>query len=118
MSWYSFPDGKSKEKKGLRKKWINLVSRKNVREPSKYHRVCSEHFIGGRETYLNNLPLIVPKATRPSISKPRTTPKPRNRGSDGIFKGKTSDTKPAPAEETQSKSSINEMQSFGINSSD
>ena len=117
LSWYSFPDGKSKEKKELSKKWINLVSRKDTREPSNCHRVCSEHFIGGRKTYLNNLPLIVPKATRPSISKPRTTSKSRNRSSNGIFKAKTSETKSAPAEETQGKSSINEMQSFGMNSS-
>ena len=117
MQFQNVLDGKSKDKKELREKWINLVSRKDIREPSKYHRVCSEHFIGGRTTYLNNLPVIVPKAMRPSISKPRTTSKSRNRSSNGIFKAKTSETKPAPAEETQSKSSIDEMQSFGINSS-
>ncbi|XP_028418362.1 uncharacterized protein LOC114543675 [Dendronephthya gigantea] len=66
------PSGKSEESKELRKKWINLISRRDF-SPTIGHRICSLHFPGGRKTYLNNLPTIVPKATRPTPTKPRST---------------------------------------------
>ena len=62
----------------LRKRWISLISRKDF-TPTKGHRVCSEHFRGGQKTSMNNLPVIVPKTTRPTVSKPRSITKSRNR---------------------------------------
>ena len=62
VSFHTFPNGKSNEKKLLRKKWINLLSRKEV-VPTSGHRVCSEHFKGGKKTYLNNVPIRTPKTT-------------------------------------------------------
>ena len=62
LSFYNFPNGKSKESIELRNRWINLISRKDF-SPTIGHRVCSLHFPGGRKTYMNLLPTIVPKAT-------------------------------------------------------
>ena len=72
LKFYRFPDGKLKEKQELRKKWINLISRKGLNNPTESHRVCFQHFVGGVKTYINNLLLIVPKATRPTIAKEST----------------------------------------------
>ena len=58
LSFYNFPNGKSPESQELRKKWIHLISRKNF-TPTLGHRVCSQHFLGGRKTYMNCLPIIV-----------------------------------------------------------
>ena len=77
LSFYNFPNGKSKESIELRKRWINLISRKDF-SPTIGHRVCSLHFPGGRKTYMNQLPTIVPKTTRPTPTKPRSTVKARN----------------------------------------
>ena len=41
-----------------------MISRKNF-NPTISHRVCSAHFKGGRKSYLNNIPTIVPKSTKP-----------------------------------------------------
>lgn len=78
LSFYSIPSGKSEESKELRKRWINLISRRDF-SPTIGHRICSLSFPGGPKTYLNNLPTIVPKATRPTPTKPRSTVKARNR---------------------------------------
>ena len=78
LSFYQFPSGARPEKVALKKKWNSLITRQNF-TPTSGHRVCSEHFPGGKKTYLNNLPLIVPKGTRPRIPKPRTITKARNR---------------------------------------
>ena len=78
LSFHAFPNGKSQEAKELRKKWIHLVSRKDF-SPTTGHRVCSEHFPGGRKTYMNRLPTIVPKTIKPTPTKPRPTTKARNR---------------------------------------
>eukprot|EP00795_Rhopilema_esculentum_P007414 gene7413-biopygen8695 len=78
LSFYQFPFGNRQEKIDLRKRWISLISRKDFK-PTNGHRVCSVHFVGGKKTYMSNVPLIVPKATRPSIPKPRATFKCRNR---------------------------------------
>ena len=80
LSFYNFPNGKSKESVERRKKWINLISRKDF-SPTTGHRVCSLHFPGGRKTYMNQLPTIVPKATKPTPTNPRPTVKARNRNS-------------------------------------
>ena len=66
------------EKIELRKRCISLISRKDV-TPTKGHTMCSEHFPGGQKTYMKNLPIIVAKTTRPTISKQRSTTKSRNR---------------------------------------
>ena len=78
LSFYSILSGKSEESKELRKRWVNLISRKDF-SPTIGHRVRSLHFPGGRKTYLNQLPTIVPKATRPTPTKPLSTVKARNR---------------------------------------
>ena len=78
LSFYSIPSGKSKESKELRKRWLNLISRRDF-SPTIGHKVCSLHFPGKRKTYLNQLPTIVPKATRPTPTNPRSTVKARNR---------------------------------------
>jgi hypothetical protein len=59
LSFYNFANGKSKESVELRKEWISLISRVNF-TPTTGHRICSEHFSGGKKTYTNNLPTIEP----------------------------------------------------------
>ena len=44
LSFYSFPNGKSKEKQMLQEKWIHMICRKDF-EPTQGHRVCSEHSV-------------------------------------------------------------------------
>ena len=78
LSFYSIPSGKSEESKELRKRWINLISHTDL-SPTIGHRVCLLRFPGGRKTYLNQVLTIVPKATRPTPTKPRSTVKARNR---------------------------------------
>ena len=78
VSFHTFPNGKSSEKKLLRKKWINLISRKDF-VPTSGHRVCSEHFKGGKKTYLNNVPIRTPKTTNMPPVRPRKTQRARNR---------------------------------------
>ena len=43
------------------------------------HRVCSEHFKGGRRTYTNNVPTITPKTENIVKPEPRATVRARNR---------------------------------------
>lgn len=47
-------------------------------------RVCSENFRGGAKTFMENLQLIVPKATRPNLPTARTTTKSRNRTNNNL----------------------------------
>ena len=51
LSFYNCPKGKSPESQELRKKWIHLIYRNNF-SPTLGHRVCSQHFPGGRKTYM------------------------------------------------------------------
>ena len=87
LKFYQFPSGTRAEKVELRKKWISLISRKDF-TPTEGHRVCSEHFPGGQKTYMNNLPIIVPKSTRPTIPIPRTTTKARTRDPNFVLQPK------------------------------
>ena len=48
LKFYKFPSGTTPEKKELRKKWLDLISRTDF-QPTTCHRVCSEHFQGGRD---------------------------------------------------------------------
>lgn len=73
LSFHKFP----KEKK-LRQSWVHWIGRKEF-YPNEYHRVCSEHFPGGKKTYENNIPSISPKLIKPKQSQPRTTFKCRER---------------------------------------
>ena len=59
LSFYVIPKGKSKEKILLRKKWLHMISQKDFQLTDR-HRVCSKHFVGGRKTYMNNVPTLVP----------------------------------------------------------
>ena len=58
MSFYVIP--KDPE---LRKKWLHKISHKIV-NPTTGHRVCSVHFEGGKKTYTNSVPTIVPKTIK------------------------------------------------------
>ena len=53
LSFYKIP--KNPE---LKKKWVQLLKRKGVREPGPSHKVCSMHFVEGKKTYTNNIPTI------------------------------------------------------------
>ena len=67
LSFYVIPKDQA-----LRKKWLLMISRKDFK-PSISHRVCSAHFTGGRKTYENNIPTIVPKTIKPKQVAPRTS---------------------------------------------
>ena len=55
----------------LKKKWMQVLKRKGVREPNSSHRVCSAHFAGGTRTYMNNTPTVFAQVTK---SRPRKKP--------------------------------------------
>ena len=55
----------------LKKKWMQVLKRKGVREPNSSHRVCSAHFAGGTKTYMNNTPTVFAQVTK---SRPRKKP--------------------------------------------
>ena len=44
LSYYVIPNGNSKEKQELQKRWLHLISRKDF-HPGAGHRACSEHFV-------------------------------------------------------------------------
>ncbi|XP_028407181.1 uncharacterized protein LOC114529570 [Dendronephthya gigantea] len=73
LSFYKIPSDKN-----VRKQWLHWIGRANF-VPSSYHRVCSEHFVGGKKTCLNNLPKRVEKLLKLTPTKPRTTSKCRER---------------------------------------
>ena len=60
LLFYVIPNGVSKSKQDRRKKWLHMISRKDF-YPGPGHRVCSQHFAGGKKTYTNNIPVIFPK---------------------------------------------------------
>ena len=66
LSWYKLPSDKN-----LRKQWLAKISRKDFKPNS--HRICSAHFVGGKKTYDNNIPTIVPKTIKPTVTLQRTT---------------------------------------------
>ena len=72
LSFYIIPNGVSNSKQDLRKKWLYMISRKDF-YPGPGHRVCSEHFVGGKKTYMNNVPVIVPKNKSKKENKERKT---------------------------------------------
>ena len=49
----------------LRKVCLRKISRKGFK-PTSGHRVCSEHFEGGKKMYMNNIPTIFPLKTHQS----------------------------------------------------
>ena len=71
LSFYVIP--KDNE---LRSKLLSMLRRKNV-IPSSSDRVCSVQFVGGKKTYMNNIPTLnmpVPyKSKLSTTAKPRTT---------------------------------------------
>ena len=68
----------SNSKQDLQKKWLYMISRKDF-YPGPGHRVCSEHFVGGKKTYMNNVPVIVPKNKSNKENKERKMVKSRTR---------------------------------------
>ena len=79
LSFYIISNGKNKEKQDLRRRWLFMISRQNFDNPGIGHRVCSKHFVGGRKTYMNNVPTVVPKNKGKKQQQPRITIKARNR---------------------------------------
>ncbi|KXJ07684.1 uncharacterized protein LOC110250208 [Exaiptasia diaphana] len=73
LSFHKFPKAKK-----LRSEWVHLIGRKDF-VPNEHHRVCSEHFPGGKKSYINNVPTVTPKKLQLTKSKPRATFKCRNR---------------------------------------
>ncbi len=73
LSFHKFPQDPK-----LRKAWLHWISRVDF-QPNEHHRVCSKHFEGGKKTYLNNIPTVVPKCMKSTPSKPRATYKCRQR---------------------------------------
>jgi hypothetical protein len=39
----------------IKKKWVQLLKRKGVRDPGPSHRVCSMHFVDGKKSYTTTL---------------------------------------------------------------
>ena len=62
----------------LRKRCLHLVG-KNDFKPTHGHRVCSKHFLGGKKTYMNNLPTITAKTAKAKPVVSWQTTKARNR---------------------------------------
>ena len=81
LSFYVIPNGRGKEKQELRKRWLHMTSRQIFDNLGPGHRVCSLHFIGGRKTYMNNVPTTVRKSKGRKGQMPRPTCKARNRPS-------------------------------------
>ena len=81
LSYYVIPNGNSKENQELRKRWLHLISRRDF-HPGPRHSVCSEHFVGGKKTYMNNVPTVVPKNREKKDEKGRFTYRSRNRTID------------------------------------
>lgn len=108
LSFHKFPKDKT-----LRNTWIHWVGRHNF-IPKDHHRVCSEHFPGGKKTYLNNVPTITPKKIKPTATKPRPTLKCRDR----IFKEQNKENvtvciaveEPMKSQEEQLKSEISRLE--------
>ena len=73
LSYHKFPRNKK-----LRTTWIHWIGRKDI-IPNEHHRLCSEHFPGGKKTYTNHIPTETPKIVKPTQSQPRTTFKCRER---------------------------------------
>ena len=63
LSFYSFPDGKSKEKQLLRMKWLHMVSRKDFVPPM-------EDTPGGKKTYMNNVPTLTQEIEKKALFSP------------------------------------------------
>ena len=59
-----------------------MISHENFDNPGIGHRVCSKHFVGGRKTYMNNIPTIVPKNKGKKQQQLRVTTKARNRSTN------------------------------------
>ena len=56
----------------LREKWLDMLGRRNF-VPSTSRRVCSAHFVGGKKTYMNNIPTInMPLSVTPRKTKNST----------------------------------------------
>uniref|UniRef100_A0A8C9MSX8 THAP domain-containing protein 11 n=1 Tax=Serinus canaria TaxID=9135 RepID=A0A8C9MSX8_SERCA len=78
LHFYTFP--KDEE---LRRLWLKNVSRAGVSgcfstfQPTTGHRVCSEHFQGGRKSYLVRVPTIFPLrgVNEPAVSGPPGQPR-------------------------------------------
>ena len=78
LSFYNFLDGKKPGIKGISKE-VDTSDFPKGYSPTTGHRVCSEHFPGGKKNYKNCLPTIVPKTIKPTPTNPRPTTKARNR---------------------------------------
>lgn len=89
LSYYKFPKDPV-----LRKTWIRNIGRAGNKgkyslfKPTDGHRVCSEHFEGGKKTYMVSVPTILPEIKSSSTSIPRRELKRRHLEPDIIELGK------------------------------
>lgn len=79
LSFHKFP--KDAE---LLQKWLKNIKRRGTEgrfsefKPTKNHRICSEHFAGGKKTYMNRVPTIFP------LIKKKEQAKRKSRTSQGL----------------------------------
>ena len=63
LSFRKFP-----KEKLAREKWINVIKRKDF-IPTDHHRVCSNHFKGGKKCGLLHIPTVFPLLPQPKARK-------------------------------------------------
>ena len=86
LSFYVFPQNEK-----LRKVWLREISRKGFK-PTSGHRVCSEHFEGGKKTYMNNIPTIFPLKTHQKSKSSERRPLIRDYNASERYKSQTGAT--------------------------
>ena len=86
LSFYVFPQNEK-----LRKVWLRKISRKGFK-PTSGHRVCSEHFEGGKKTYMNNIPTIFPLKTHQKSKSSERRPLIRDYNASERYKSQTGAT--------------------------
>ena len=102
ISFHKFPKNQK-----LRKEWIHWIGRQNF-SPNEHHRVCSEHFPGGKKSYLNNVPTLTPKLLKPTPTKPRQTYKCRERTPFAVLTDNSNNDNNYFTENTVPKTTTNE----------
>ena len=104
ISFYKFP----KDKK-LKKIWLQQISRKDFKLTNG-HRVCSQHFEGGKKTYLNNVATVFPFSK--THQKVNTIPSDRSSEAVNIEGGKelTDPDAPLAAELIQMEEKLEKLQ--------
>ena len=105
ISFYVFPQDEK-----LRKVWHRNISRKGFK-PTSGHRLCSEHFEGGKKTYMNNIPTVFPLKTHQKSKSTERRPLIRNYNVSESCKSETGATASTSAA-TESVSLEKEIESL------